>query len=163
MRYTLYGSLENDIDILYTKNNTKYGFISVTLDKTVKSNFFEKSIANKTRAQAVIFRKSFLSQEFTRLLTRGTTVLLKGELIKTPSFEKPASQFSSKDIKALKSDCLLLIDDTSSIFMLSMPEGKERRNLELYKANAMNFYQTQAKLQPQQIKQPREHYETQNS
>lgn len=160
MRHTLYGCLENDIDILYTKNNTKYGFISITLDKTVKSNFFEKSIANKTRAQVVIFRKSLLSQEFTSLLKKGTTVLLKGELIKTPSFEKPPLQFSSKDIKALKSDCLLLVDDTSSIFMLGMPKGKEQRNLELYKANAMNFYQRPSKLQPQQT---REHYETQNS
>jgi hypothetical protein len=135
----MYGCLESDIDILYTKNKTKYGLITVILNQIIKSNFFEKSIANKTKVQVVILKQSFLSKEYTSLLKKDATVLLKGELIKTPTFEKPKQEFSSEDIKALNTDCLMLIGETSNVSVLSVPKGKELENLEFYIANAVNF------------------------
>jgi hypothetical protein len=150
----MYGRLEHDADILYTKNDVRYGLITISLDKNAKPNFIEKSIANKSRAQVVIFKQALLSKAFIEFLKKGTTVLLKGELIKTPSFERANFLFSRDDIKALNSDFLLFIGDTSNIFVLNMPKGKERENLDLHMANSINFNLN---------KQTRNHYETQNN
>ena len=131
MRDIMYGSLEHDVDILYTKANTKYGLITVILDPSFKINFFEKSIANKTRAQVVIFKQSYLSDEFITSLTKDAIVLLAGELIKTPSFTRPSLLFSRDDIKELNSDCLLSIGDSSKITVFGIPKEKERKKLGL--------------------------------
>ena len=131
MRDIMYGSLEHDVDILYTKANTKYGLITVILDPSFKINFFEKSIANKTRAQVVIFKQSYLSDEFITSLTKDAIVLLAGELIKTPSFTRPSPLFSRDDIKELNSDCLLSIGDSSKITVFGIPKEKERKKLGL--------------------------------
>lgn len=139
MQYVMCGCLENDIDILYTKNKIKFGLITLTLDPSIKSNFFERSISNKEKATIVILNEQFLSEEYCKLLKKDVTALLKGKLIKTPTFENPNSEFSKDEIRALNSDCVLFLGKNSDISIFNFPREEELERRE-YKANILSFY-----------------------
>ena len=139
MHYVMCGYLGSDLDIYYTKEKTRFGLITLTLDPSIKSNFFEKSISNKKKAIIVILNRQFLSEEYSKLLKKGVTVLLKGKLIKTPTSENPEREFTNDEIRALNSDCVLFLGKNSDISIFNFLSEKELENKE-YKANILNFY-----------------------
>lgn len=138
MRYVMCGTLEDNLEVRYTKNQTEYGLISLLLNKNIKSNFYEKSLISLSQAKVVIFKPIFLSEKFVPLLIRGTSVLLEGELIKTPGFETGSKEFSIEDLRELNSECVLFSGEKSKIHILSLPREKEAESLEFYRTSFSN-------------------------
>jgi len=145
MRYVMCGVLESNLEILYTKNQIEYGLISLLLSNNIKSNFYEKGLASLSQAKVVILKQSYLSLKFISILTRGTTVLLEGELIKTPTFETRRKEFPIEDLRGLNSECVLLLGEKSKIHILSLPREKELESLEFYRTSFSNFNKANAK------------------